>query len=189
MRDEPMCKDKVLLVERDPRVVEVLVESLIRRFNCDITCVASAEDALDVEVVEPHTVVISDMALPAMDAITLTRRLKELSERTVILMGEQPDATEALEALRAGASDYFVKPFEVSALLDSVRRAMDSFREIRQRRRRYERMRQLLRRVIRDRRGLNRRVELICRDLVGAHKRLVVRVLENEKTLKVGANS
>ncbi len=43
-------------------------------------------------------------------------------------------------------------------------------------------MRELVRRVIRERRDLNRRVELVCRDLVGAHRRLVTRVLSSEGT-------
>lgn len=184
-----MSKDKILLVESDPRVVEILVESLIRRFNCDITCVATAEDALDVEVVEPHSVIIADTILPNMDAFCLTERMKELADRPVFLMGEEPTAQEAISAMRAGASEFFVKPFEVTELLDAVQQALSKYRSIRTLRYRHERMRDLLRRVIRDRRNLNRRVELICRDLVGAHKRLVVRVLENEKSPKIRAAS
>jgi hypothetical protein len=39
-------------------------------------------------------------------------------------------------------------------------------------------MRELVRHVIRERRDLNRRIELVCRDLVEAHRRLVHRVVE-----------
>ena len=182
-----MARDKILLVETDPRVVEMLVESFIRRFNCDITCVASAEDALDVEVVEPHTVVIADTKLPNMDAITLTQRMREFADRDVILMGDEPNAADALAVMRAGATDFFVKPFDISDLLGVVETSMHRYRRLSMQRRRTERMRGVLRHVLRDRRSLNRRVELICRDLVGAHKRLVVRVLERERTARVTA--
>jgi hypothetical protein len=40
-----------------------------------------------------------------------------------------------------------------------------------------QRLRRLLRRLLRERRELRQRTELICRDLVGAHRRLVDRVL------------
>lgn len=184
-----MARDKLLLVETDPRIVEMLVESFIRRFNCDITCVASAEDALDVEVVEPHTVVIADTNLPKMDALTLTQRMKEFAERDVILMGEQPNANALLAAMRAGATDFFVKPFDIGDLLAVTENAINRYRRLGMQRRRTERMRNVLRHVLRDRRSLNRRVELICRDLVGAHKRLVVRVLERERSTRITAGS
>ena len=45
---------------------------------------------------------------------------------------------------------------------------------------RYRRLRELVHRVIRERRDLNRRIELVCRDLVEAHRRLVHRVVESE---------
>lgn len=177
-----MPTEKILLVESNPRVVEMLVEAFVRRFNSNITCVASAEDALDVEMVEPHSIVLADTALPRMDAVLLAQRLRELADRPVILMGTDVSASDAIELMRAGASDFFRKPFEVGALLDSMQQAMQRHADARLMRYRYDRMRQLLRRVIRDRRQLNRRVDLICKDLVGAHKRLVLRVLDREPT-------
>lgn len=177
--------DKILLVETQPRIIEMLVEGFVRRFDANITCVPSAEDALDVVIVEPHTVTVADTALPGMDAITLCQRLAELGHHPVILMGSDPTTAQVIEAMRYGVVDFFSKPFELDALLGAVERTLRAYHRTRRLMRRHQRLRDLVRRVVRERRELNERVELVCKDLVGAHKRLVLRVLENENTASV----
>ena len=181
-----MPTDKILLVESNPRILEMLVDAFVRRLNCNITCVSTAEDALDVEMLEPHSIAVADTALSGMDAITLAARLCELGERPVILLGSNPTPAEVIEAMRCGVVDFFPKPFEIDALLSSVERAMTGHRQARAMAHRHRRMRALVRKVIRERRQLNERVELICRDLVGAHKRLAMRVLDQQSGVGVG---
>lgn len=177
---------KVLLVEDDPRMIEMLVEGLVRRFDAHLTCVAGAEEALDIEIVEPHDIVVAELALPGMDGLTLTRHMMELSDRPVILLAEEPGLSQAVEALRLGARDLFPKPFAVGDLLDSMERAMARAGQARRFRAKHRHLRQLVRRVLRERRDLNRRIELICKDLVGAHRRLVHRVLAHEEAKPAG---
>ena len=176
-----MSNDKILLVESNPRILEMLVDAFVRRFNCNITCVSTPEDALDVEMLEPHSLVVADTTSDGMDAITMASRLAELSDRPIILMGNSPTASDVIEAMRCGVVDFFPKPFEVENLLDSMQKALSGHASVRVQNQKYHRMRTLVRKVIRDRRGLNKRVELVCKDLVGAHKRLAVRVLDQTK--------
>ncbi len=172
---------KILLVEPDPRLLEMLVESFVQRFDAHLTCVGSAEDALDVEVVEPHHIVVSELDLPVMDGLTMTQHLMDLADRPVILLAEEPGASQAIEAMRLGAVNLFPKPFAVSDLLDSMQQSLHKAQATHQMRAKHIRLRQLVRRVIRERRDLNKRIDLICRDLVGAHRRLVQRVLADEQ--------
>ena len=172
---------KILLVEDDPRLLEILVESIVGHFDAHLTCVGSAEDALDVEVVEPHELVISELDLPGLDGLTLTRHLMDLSEdRPVILLAEEPALSHAVEAMRLRAVDFFPKPFAVADLVDSMQRALRHARQLRQLKKKHCGLRRLVRQVLRERRELNKRIELICKDLVGAHRRLVHRVLQDE---------
>ncbi len=171
---------KILLTEDDPRLLEMLVQSFVSRFDAHLTCVGSAEDALDVEMVEPHDIVVAELALPGMDGLTLTRHLMQLSDRPVILLAEEPGVSHAVEAMRLGARDLFPKPFAMDELLSSMERALGHGRQTRSAKAKHRRLRQLVRHVLRERRELNRRVELVCRDLVGAHRRLVHRILERE---------
>ena len=171
---------KVLLVEDDPRLLEMLVASVVRQFDAHLTCVGSAEDALDIEVVEPHAIVVAELALPGMDGLTLTRHLMDLNDRPVILLADEPCASHAIEAMRLGAADLFPKPFAMGELLGSMTRALERSQRARQFQVKHHRLRGLVRKVLRERRDLNRRIDLICRDLVGAHRRLVQRVLAHE---------
>ncbi|MHC4063563.1 MAG: response regulator [Planctomycetota bacterium] len=172
---------KILLVEDDPRLLEMLVECFVQRLDSHLTCVGSAEEALDIEVIEPHDIVVAELALPGMDGLTLTRHLMELSDRPVILLAEEPGLSHAVEALRLGARDLFSKPFPVGDLLESMQRALSHTQQARRFQAKHRRLRQLVRRVLGERRDLNRRIDLICKDLVGAHRRLVQRVLANEE--------
>jgi DNA-binding NtrC family response regulator len=171
---------KVLLVEDDPRMLEMLVESFVSRLDANLTCVGNGEDALDVEMIEPHDVVVTELALPGLDGLTLAKHLMELSDRPVILLAEEPALSHAVEAMRLRAWDLFAKPFAIDELLSSTERALRKGHRDRAFRNKHRRQRQLLRQVLRERRDLNRRVDLVCRDLVGAHRRLVHRVLDQE---------
>ena len=172
---------KILLAEDDPRVLELLIEAFVGRFDAHLTCVSSGEDALDVEVVEPHDIVVAELRLPGIDGLTLAKHLLELGERPVILLAEEPALSHAVEALRLGTADFFTKPFAIDALLDSMEEALKRAETARQFQIKHHRLRQLVRHVLAERRNLNQRVDLICRDLVGAHRRLVQRVLAHEE--------
>lgn len=174
------ANDKILLVEPDPRILETLVDAFVHRFHSNITCVSSAADALDVEMLEPHSIAIIDTAIEDSSAVSLAVRLRELGDRPIVIIGNEPTTAEALDAMRCGVADYFIKPFQLEDLLDMMERAIADYRELRSQRHRFERMRALVRRVLKDRRSLNRRVDLICKDLVGAHKRLARRVVESQ---------
>lgn len=178
-----MTKFKILLVEPDPQVLEILMASMVRRFDAHVTCVADAESCLDVEMIDPHDLVICELDLQGSNGLELTRDLRALSNRPVILIGDHLTCDEAIWAMRSGAADLFRRPFAVQELMDSAERLIHGFDLKRQHAAKYHRMRDLVRRVIRERRQLNKRVELICRDLVGAHQRLVHRVLASESVV------
>ncbi|MCK4659848.1 MAG: response regulator [Phycisphaerae bacterium] len=172
---------KILLVDNEPRTVEMLVEVFVRQLNTRMTCVSTAEDALDIDMLEPHDAVIAEVNLPLMNGIMLTEQIMQLRSRPVILMSNDPNLSQAVAALRVGVVDFFTKPFDIECLLDAGRRALKMAEGQRRQVQRHYRLRSLVRRVIRERRELNQRVDLLCRDLVGAHRRLVHRVLDQEK--------
>ncbi len=171
---------KILVVEPEPEIVEVLVACLSRRLHARITCVADARGCLDSELLEPHDLIITELELRDSDGLRLARELMSLGSRPIILLADQATCSDAIEAMRLGIRDVFRKPFPVDELLDSVERLIRAHVETRRRAARYHRMRELVRHVVRERRSLNRRVELVCRDLVGAHRRLVRRVTETQ---------
>jgi putative nucleotidyltransferase with HDIG domain len=77
---------------------------------------------------EEHTpdLVLSDMVMPEMDGIKLLEWLHQHDpEVPVIMVTAMHDIAIALEAIRRGAYDYILKPFEKDQLFLSVRRALD----------------------------------------------------------------
>ena len=173
---------KILLVEPDADVLEIIVDALSRRFDAYITCVSTAEACLDTELLEPHDLVITDLDLADSGGLELAEQLFSLSDRPVFLLADEPDPEDVIRAMRVGVSQLFIKPFPVRDLLDTAEVAMRAQTLKRAQIARHQRTRDLLRHVIRERRDLDQRIELICRDLVGAHRRLVNRVLEHEDT-------
>ena len=173
---------KILLVEPEPEMVEMLAGLLRRRFDAQVTCVSNAESCLNTDLYDPHDLVIAEWELDDSDGLQLTEHLTILSSRPIILLADEPSSRDAIEALRLGVRDLFIKPFPFQDLLDAAERAIAGIDLKRQHAAKYRRMRELVRHVIRERRDLNRRMELVCRDLVDAHRRLVDRVLALEGT-------
>ena len=178
----PDQSHKILLVEPDADILEIVVFALARRFNAHVTCVATAEACLEMELTEPHDLVIAELNLEDQDGIVLADQLTSLSARPIILLADEPTREDTLAALRMNVRDLLVKPFPITELLDATERALRGYEVRRQHQAKYRRMRDLLRRAIRERRDLNQRIELVCRDLVGAHRRLVHRVLDSQET-------
>jgi DNA-binding NtrC family response regulator len=171
----------VLLVEPDGDLLEMLVAALSRRFHANLTCVASAADCLDVELSDPHDLIISEMTLGDCGGLELAEHLLTLSQRPVILLADDLDCAGAVASLRLGVRDVFQKPFAVQELLDAAHRALMGSDLRKRRAARYRRMRDTVKRTIQERRDLNRRIELICRDVVEAQRRLVHRIIALEK--------
>lgn len=177
MNDRPA---KILLVQPDPDLVELLVASLGRRFDAHITCVASEEGCLDVELFNPHDLVIADVDLQACDGLDFVDQWRTLSNKPIILLSEDAGRDTIIEAMRLGVTDVFVHPFSIAQLLDRCESALREADLARRQMIKYRQMREMVRRVLRERRELNQRMELVCKDLVDSHRRLVNRVLDSE---------
>jgi len=160
--------------------VEILVESLSDRCGPRVTCVSRGVDALDVDMLEPHDVVICESRLPDACGIDVAHRLLSLNPRPVIMMGHDEPPERIVEAMRAGVRDFFLKPFAVSDLMDSMEAAAVAQRLRVDHQVRHRQLRDILRRALRQRRDLRERIDLVCKDLVAAHRRLVERVLHYE---------
>ncbi|NWA00920.1 sigma-54-dependent response regulator transcription factor FleR [Pseudomonas gingeri] len=113
---------KVLLVEDDRALREALADTLLLA-GYEFRAVACAEDALEAVAQESFSLVISDVNMPGMDGHQLLGLLRARQPLLPVLLMTAHGAVErAVEAMRQGAADYLVKPFEPKALLDLVAR-------------------------------------------------------------------
>jgi DNA-binding NtrC family response regulator len=118
-------KRRILIVEDDEIFLRPLQRSL-EVAGYEVFFRPSGEDALDLLKNDDVDLVLTDKRLPGMDGVELVRRLKaEHPDLALVVMTAYGTIESAVEAVRLGAADYLVKPFEVAELLIVIRRAIE----------------------------------------------------------------
>jgi putative nucleotidyltransferase with HDIG domain len=120
-----MEKEKILVVDDEEAIREVVSTLLDAQ---GYRCTACANGALGLESFRKDTfdLVLSDIVMPEMDGLKLLTELRSADpDVPVIMVTAMHDISIALEAIRAGAYDYILKPFEKDQLYLSVRRALE----------------------------------------------------------------
>jgi len=171
----------ILLVEPDDDLAGMIAEHIESALDANVQRARTAAQAMAAHLASEPAVVVAEMDLPDSDGLALTRELRTgpYGDPVIILMSDRPTVGRAIEAMRLGVRDLFTKPFDLRRLSHVVEQEARS-RHIRQRLvRRNERLWRLVRRILRERRDLRQRIDLICRDLVHAYQRLARKVAEN----------
>jgi response regulator RpfG family c-di-GMP phosphodiesterase len=115
---------RVLIVDDEESVRSLLFDLLCDTYRCDVA--SSAEEALDLVERGYYNVILSDIMMPGMSGIELLERVSnQRPDTTVIMVSANHDTRRAVGALRQGAYDYIVKPFELEEVELSVARAID----------------------------------------------------------------
>jgi len=116
----------ILLVDDEPMIREILRETLEQ----DGYRVSEAENGkVAVEKVEAgggYDLILTDVKMPVMDGFTLMKKLGPLTDEVpVVVITSFSDIDVAVDAIRLGAYDYIVKPFNISQVTIAVGRAID----------------------------------------------------------------
>jgi two-component system KDP operon response regulator KdpE len=82
---------------------------------------ANGEDGLAEAAQRNPDVIILDLGLPAMDGLTVLKRLREWSRAPVLVLSVQEGEGDKVAALDNGADDYMTKPFSTAELLARLR--------------------------------------------------------------------
>ncbi len=121
-------KARVLVVDDDAGV-RYTVREILESAGLEVDAVESAEQGLGRMALTRYDLVITDLLMPGMDGLALLRAIqKEGRPPRVILITAHGNERTAVEAMKAGAWDYFKKPFEVEELLAVVERAVEAVR-------------------------------------------------------------
>lgn len=120
-----MAGEKILVCDDEEAIREV-VSTLLEAQGYHCTVVPDGSQALRQIKSDSHDLVLSDIVMPEMDGMRLLRQLRDHDKDIpVIMVTAMHDISIALEAIRAGAYDYILKPFEKDQLYYSVRRALE----------------------------------------------------------------
>jgi DNA-binding NtrC family response regulator len=115
----------VLVVDDEPGMRNFLDKALAPRVG-HVVCVGSAEEAQAQLAHHRFDLVILDIALPGKSGIAWLRELRARGDGgEVVLITAFADLDTAIEALRAGASDFILKPFRLTQILNAVQHGLE----------------------------------------------------------------
>ena len=118
----------VLVVDDEPGMRNFLLKTLAPRAG-QVLGAASAEEAEGLLQKHRFDLVILDITLPGKNGITLLKEMRAQGEPCeVVLITAFADLDTAIEALRAGAGDFLLKPFRVAQVLGAVRQGLERAR-------------------------------------------------------------
>jgi putative nucleotidyltransferase with HDIG domain len=124
-----MPSERILIVD-DEETIREIVSSMLTSANFNCRQAASGMEALALlDSGEEFELMLSDLMMANLDGIGLLEKTKErFPDMPVVMVTAVHDISVALGALRNGAYDYLLKPFEREQLLATVRRALENRR-------------------------------------------------------------
>ncbi|MGH7162807.1 MAG: HD domain-containing phosphohydrolase [Planctomycetota bacterium] len=115
----------ILCVDDEPMIREILREALEQEGH-RVTEAENGKVALDRIHSGDYDLIVTDVKMPVMDGFTLMKNLGDVTEQIpVVVITSFGDIDVAVDAIRLGAYDYIVKPFNISQVTISVKRALE----------------------------------------------------------------
>lgn len=119
MTDQGDVRTKVLMVEDDPNIVDLIRSNLnVRGFDTVVS--TDGLHALRLLEVEQPDIVLLDLMLPDADGMELCRQIRERSGVGIIVVSARGGERDKVTALNMGADDYMTKPFGIEELLARI---------------------------------------------------------------------
>lgn len=119
-------RSRILIVDDERQITEILNDLL--SVEHDSQTVGSAEEALARLAENDFQLVISDITMPGMSGLEMLPLVKSVSPKTVVVMISGMQTVEsAIGALRLGAFDYLMKPFDLRQVEAVVKRALEHY--------------------------------------------------------------
>lgn len=111
---------RILVVDDEPQIIRVLRASL-QSCGYEVTLARNGLEALERFGESAPDLIITDLAMPGMDGLELTRAVRRVAETPIIVLSVREQDSMKVAALDEGADDYVTKPFSIQELLARVR--------------------------------------------------------------------
>ena len=122
-----MAGERVLVVDDSAQMRDFLAKVVLRSEDVLVETAVDGEDGLAVALKNPPDLIISDYAMPGMTGLQMVEELRDVGQETpVILITGEGSEDVAAQALRLGVLDYFVKPLDPLALVNSMKEILQS---------------------------------------------------------------
>ncbi len=121
--ESDMSKTRILVVDDEPAIVEVLAYNLNRE-GFEVTTAADGREALQKCQSSPPDLIILDLMMPHMDGLQVCRKLKSEARTQgirILMLTAKGDETDEIVGFSLGADDFVAKPFRVKPLIERVK--------------------------------------------------------------------
>ena len=117
---------RVLIIDDEPHILNILRETLKANYDCETA--ASAEEGLEILESNPVSLVISDINMKGKTGLEMVPEILAVAPDTVVIIMSGVQTMEnAVGALRAGAFDFLMKPFDLRLVEAAVRRGVEHY--------------------------------------------------------------
>jgi nitrogen regulation protein NR(I) len=124
--------DKLLLIDDEPDV-QYSFRRILDPTQIELTTASSGEEGLQVLSKAKPDLVIMDVRMGGLSGLETLRKLRELDAKVLVIMMTAYGTTQtAIEAMKLGAYDYLLKPFDVPKLRQIINGALNAARSMRQ---------------------------------------------------------
>jgi len=115
---------RILIVDDEKSVRETLRE-MLEYEGYEVVEADSGLQALDLFSQQSFDVVLCDIKMPGMDGMELLEKILQSYDIPVIMISGHGTIDTAVDAIKKGAFDFIIKPFDLNRLLISIRNALD----------------------------------------------------------------
>jgi DNA-binding response OmpR family regulator len=169
---------RVLLVESDAELAATIQQHLESRLGFEVCSAAGVQEALQEEKLGRYHLAVTATSLEDGDGFHLLQELRALTDCPVIFLADGPSPGELIASLRLGVTDVLTHPVDLDYLARVVSTTAARLIEQRRETGRRRRLRKVASRIIRERRELRQKMDLICCDVVQAYRRLAQEVTD-----------
>jgi len=118
--DAAVTVSRVLIVEDDPNVSEVVARYLLRE-GYQVETASDGAVGLERALADPPDLVVLDLMLPSLGGLEFCRRLRDVAPVPVIMLTARGEEADRIAGLELGADDYVAKPFSPRELTARVK--------------------------------------------------------------------
>jgi two-component system, OmpR family, response regulator MtrA len=115
-----MARERILLVEDEPDIAEVLQYNLEKE-GFQVELAGRGDTGLDAVRRESPDLVLLDLMLPGKDGIDVCKEIRAESGVPIVMLTAKSDTVDVVVGLESGADDYVVKPFKPKELVARIR--------------------------------------------------------------------
>ena len=120
-----MAKNKILIVDDDPNITKSL-RVILQKEGFITRVVSSGEKAIEEVKKDSPDLILLDLVMPGLGGIEALKCIKTFEQEAIIvIITGHPSFESAAEAIRCGAYDYIIKPYNIDEVLFTVKRAIE----------------------------------------------------------------